>query len=435
MAVNLESAFPRNRTLRDRLTGLVADLGNTVVADDLKVVRYLDKAAPVHVVITANEVNDLHGTGPLVKRICAGWSNVIAIRARNDFQGIQDFGDWQVCMHRRSQSRREFFLQTLGFLRGLSVETVLCVPYLPDEFLTAIAIQKSFGASLCAYIMDDQNIAQQKIADDLMQEFLECCSLRLITHPELKRAYEDKFGLPFHLLPAIVPDHLVAKQITPVPAQGRRGAMIGSFWDQRWFDRLCDELSPCGWEIDWYGNNKSPWLRFDPERMRRAGIRAHGVVPENQLADVLKKYPFVIVPSAALDGSDMDEGVARLSLPGRILFASAVSHTPVLVIGHSTTCGARFVKHFGVGESAPYNSGRILEAMERLSAAQEQQRLRRRAAEVGPMFSDKGVAQWLAASIDLGRPLDGRFNDAFAGYPDSLRDAPYRSSMRWSASA
>ena len=80
-------------------------------------------------------------------------------------------------------------------------------------------------------------------------------------------------------------------------------------------------------------------------------------------------------PAALLDGRETDQGVASLSLPGRILFAAATSNTPILVVGSENTCAARFVRHFGIGETVPYNS-----------------------------------------AIQQGRHADTRFEDAFAGY-------------------
>src|SRR5262245_57040610 len=135
-------------------------------------------AAPVRVVITANEVNNLHGTGPLVKRVCLGWENVFSIRNRNDWGGLHNFGDWQVCLSQPDRSRAGFFRAVLRLLRGCTVETVLCVPYSSDDLHAAIAVQASFGAKLCAYVMDDQNIATHAIPNDLMGEFLQRCSLR-----------------------------------------------------------------------------------------------------------------------------------------------------------------------------------------------------------------------------------------------------------------
>jgi hypothetical protein len=372
----------------------------------------------VRVVITLNEVNNLHGTGPLVERICRGWPNVFSIRARNDYGGIQEFGTWQVCLSQRAGCRSEFFHTVLSILRGRNVQSALCVPFLADDFLTAIAIQECFSAKLCAYLMDDQNVAVHNISDDLMREFLERCSLRLITHPELRFAYETKYQLPFHILPAIVPAQLVTTEATspPVVHGPRRGALIGSFWDQSWFDRLCNALSGCGREIDWFGNHKSPWLEFAPASLAKARIKAHGVIPEHQLASELKKYPFVIVPVSEDNSSEFNHGVARLSLPGRILFALATSHTPILIVGSPRTCGARFVSHFGVGDVAPYDSRTIAHAMDSLSTRENQLHMRQRAAQIAPTLSDRHVADWVASSIDLGMPADRRFEDLFDGY-------------------
>jgi hypothetical protein len=216
---------------------------------------------------------------------------------------------------------------------------------------------------------------------------------------------------------------LVAEQATatPVLAQGRRrGALIGSFWDQSWFDRLCDVLSCCDFEIDWFGNNKSPWLKFSATSLASASITAHGVVPEEQLARELAKYPFVIVPVGALDEKEANQGVSWLSLPGRILFALASSHTPILIVGSGRTCGARFVAHFDVGEVVPYDSALVSAAMERMCRPNNQQRFRQNAARIAPALSDRGVAEWLTQSIELGAPADGRFEDLFTGYDATI---------------
>src|ERR1035437_11133562 len=103
----LESVFSVNLTLQTRLTGLVQDrtagpvplgpppTGFSVVSSPG---ADANPATPIHVVVTANEVNHLHGTGPLVQRIFKNRRNIFSIRARNDWGG-HDFGD-------RSEERR-----------------------------------------------------------------------------------------------------------------------------------------------------------------------------------------------------------------------------------------------------------------------------------------------------------------------------------------
>lgn len=426
----LDPVFALNKTLRNRLSSLVLHESpedsrpSPPSAFTVTAVSGagLDPALPLNVVVTGNEVSNQHGTGPLVKRVCQGWPNIFSVRARNDWGGVQDFGDWHVCLSPRPTARAGFFHNVLSVLRNHKVATVLCVPFLQDEFLTAIALHECFHAKLCVYLMDDQNVATNQISDTLMRDFLERCSLRLATHPELKHIYEEKYELPFHVLPAVVPAHLVCSDAagSALCREASNGALIGSFWDQSWFDRLCSVLSGCGRQIEWFGNNKSPWFDLSPKKLAKAGIMARGIVPEDRLARELAKYPFVIVPAGALDGTESNTGVARLSLPGRILFAIATSRTPVLVVGSPRTCAARFVSHFGVGEVVPYDAAAVSAAMESMSHPEAQQRMRQAAARIAPVLSDRGVPEWLRQSIELGFPADRRFQDLFDGYDAAI---------------
>jgi hypothetical protein len=372
-------------------------------------------ADAIDVVVTLNEINERHGTGPLVKRIFAGRRGIFSIRSRNDW-GEHDFGDWNVMITQQGRSRAECFRSVLRVLSRRRVRHVVCVPFLWEELMTSIAVKEAFDAKLCLYLMDDQNVAANMIPDSLMREFLEKCSLRLVTHPELRDAYEEKYKLPFYLLPAVVPHGLVLMEPSAPAPQERKGALLGSFWDQSWFDQLCAEIRPCGCRLTWYGNNKSPWLKFPAEQLAAAGITPRGVVPEAQLAEELRQYPFVVVPAGALDNKERNKGVASLSLPGRILFAAATSHTPVLLVGSDRTCGAHFVRHFGIGLTVPYENSRIAAAMDRISASEVQQEMRRNAAKIAPVLSDQGIVEWLEASIAKGDPADTRFEDVFAGY-------------------
>jgi hypothetical protein len=293
-----------------------------------------------------------------------------------------------------------------------------------DELTASIAIKEAFDARLCAYVMDDQNVAADgipdAIPDELMREFLQKSSLRLATHPELRGAYERKYGMPFSVLPAVAPAALIPRSVLPQVVDsgrdGRRGALLGSFWDQSWFDRLCAALEISGREIDWFGNHRSPFVEFSNQNLRRARIRPFGIVSEERLAAELRRYPFVIVPTGTLDAAEKNHSVASLSLPGRIPLAAAISQTPLLIVGAPNTCAARFVKHFGVGETVPYDGAEIQAAMDRLSDAHIQSQMRRNAARMGPAFSDDGIREWLEESIALGRAADARFENAFTGY-------------------
>ncbi len=421
-----DSVLLRNAALRARLNEIVPAAApetpgcdhrrspsNAVLARPLPP----GSAEPADVVVTMNEITDRHGTGPLIKRLLRGRANVLSIRSRSDWGG-QDYPAWNRVLRQGSPRRHHWYRNVLQALGGARVADVLCVPFQPDEAKTAVAIQGIFAARLCTYIMDDQNVAAHGIPDELMGELLERSSLRLATHPELRAAYEAKYSLKFYLLPAVVPDRLILRESLRPPefASARRGALLGSFWDQSWFDRLCGALEGSGFAIDWYGNAKSPWLRFPQEALRRAGITPRGVIPEEELARELRRYPFVLVPVGALDGSESNHGVAALSLPGRILFAAATSRTPIIIVGNERTCGSRFVAHFGLGVTVPYDATALSRAMESMCRPAAQTEHRARAAEIAGRFSDGGVSEWLFSSITLGHPVDLRFEDAFAGY-------------------
>ena len=435
----LDPAFSRNRVLAERLRRLV-EVSDCEAPPQPDPAPEFDVFAapgalkrlnePVDVVVTANEVNDRHGTGPLVKRVFGGRANVFSIRSRNDWGG-HDFGHWSVCLPQRGLPRSEVYRRVASAVGNRRVRQILCVPYLADEFLTAIALHDAYRAKLCSWLMDDQNIAVSNVPDALAAEYLEKCSLRLFTHPELRDAYRRKFGLECYLLPAVVPGRLVSTEPAQPPEPDGAGALIGSFWSQAWFDRTCEALAGCGRRIDWYGNNESPWVRFPAEDLARAGIRAMGLVPEERLAAELRRYPFVIVPAGTLEPGEENAGVARLSLPGRILFAVAVSHTPVLILGSEKTCGARFVRHFGLGAVAPYESSAIRAAMDELEHPARQREIRRRAAAVAGSLSAEGIGRWLAESIERGRPADDRFEKLFLSYDtaealEPLDIRPYR---------
>lgn len=370
----------------------------------------------IDVVVTMNEINDRHGTGPLVQRVLNGRRKILSIRARTDY-GYQEFAEWSGVLSHKNKTVAQSRDALRRLLDGHRVERVLCVPYHADELLTALLLHETAQAPMCTWIMDDRNIAANLIPDDLICETLQKSSLRLATHPELCHAYERKFHLPFHILPAVAPRQLLCGEPGGVsPAVPLRAVLVGSIWDQGWFDRLCTTVQGSGLTIDWFGNNHISGTHFREQALTRAGIRAHGVVSEERLSEELRRASFAIVPVSPLDGSDSNPGIARLSLPGRILFIAACSNTPVLIAGSSETCGARFVKHFGIGEVIPYDRSSFISAIKRLAEPKTQAALRANAARLGPALSDEGVSSWLRHSTFRGEPMDARFENLFAGY-------------------
>jgi hypothetical protein len=377
--------------------------------------------SPVRVVITTCEVNETDGTGVTVKRIVGSTPNILSIRSMDLYGGNHDFGQVSIRLTQRHLSKPEAVQNTKTALAGYNVRQVYCVPFVSDDLLTAIALHDVYKAPLAAHIMDDQNISSPNIPDDLMGEFLAKCSLVLVTCPELQRAYETKFGARCWLLPSIVADQLVS---TFQPAREgtcgapRAGALLGSIPSQRCFDRLGATVRGAQVQLDWYNglvhafdDSKYSSLRDDLHDAQQTSIRPCGLLPEQQLAETLKQYSYLVAPTGRLD--DVDDN-PRL---WRILFAVAAANLPVITLGDPTTSGASFVRRFDVGVNCPYEGDRLRLAVEEVVTGPAQARLRHNAASIAPRLSTKGVSDWLWASIDLGRPVDSRFEELFPRTP------------------
>lgn len=368
---------------------------------------------PVDVVVTMNEMNDRHGTGVLVKRVFEGLGGIVSVRARDDYGGDHSFGEVAVVLGQRGRSRADAFRAVLSTFEGRAVRRVACVPFVADDLITSIALRDAFGARLAIWIMDDQNVAFQAIPDDLMREALQKATLRLTTHPEMRQAYEKKYGLRFDLLPAVAPAALVSEMPAPPDAVEPDGVLVGNIWARAWFDRLARALSGSGLSLDWFGDHRSPYLKVLPEELTAAGIRARGLASERELVKVLRTRAFSVVPTGVLDEDvGIPRALAQLSLPGRILFIAATSHTPVIVLGSEGTSAARFVRRFDIGTCAPYEGLRA--AVAEVLRPEVQARMRRNAARIARTLSSEGVGEWLWRSLERGAPADDRFEALLA---------------------
>jgi hypothetical protein len=376
----------------------------------------VDRVRTVDVIVTPNEMNERHGTGTLVRRLFAGRPDIVSIRARNDYGGEHDLGGEALVLPHGNGGRAAAFERVLRAMRGKSVRRVLCVPFVQDDLLTSIALADAFQAQVCIWIMDDQNIAMNTIPDTLMREALQKSRLRLTTHTEMREAYEKKFGLRFGLLPAVAPGNLVRHTPIPFPPEklsAARGAFVGSMWSRKWLDNLRLTMSKSGFEVDWYGNHKSPYLPLTPDEyadIARSGIVTHGILPEPQLAAALSQHAYAIVTTGNVsDDEGTAAALARLSLPGRILFIAATSNTPVIVLGSEETPASRFVKRFGIGVTSPYHPDSFREAVAHVTAPAVHAEMRRKAAAIAGALSSEGAADWVLQSLEMGLPVDDRF--------------------------
>lgn len=396
---------------REKLRSAVAAMQQGQSPDGL-VIHSGDIPDPADLVITACEVNEAHGTGTLVRRMFPNWASIVSVRTHNFYDGNQKFGAAAFCLPMASGSRVEVSSTIQIYMQGSRVRRALCIPYLPAEATVSLALKEMHGMPLCTYVMDDKNVAANGISDALMEELLAKSDLRLVIGPEMREAYEQKYGLKFWVVPPLVSEEVIRTTLTPLPTGPSRGVLLGNVWGQRWLDLLRRTLRDSGLGVDWYCNVKDPkMLNFDRAEMERDGLRLMEPVPEAELPATLARYSYALVPTDPLDGLSPApvEAIARFSLPSRIPTLVVTSQLPMLVVGDPTTSAAGFVKRFRLGEIVPYEQGPVLNAVSRLLHPSMQKEIRERALAISPSFSARGSGDWIWRSLEARAPCDLRF--------------------------
>jgi len=367
------------------------------------------------VIVSHIEVNNRHGVGVLLERLFGKHSNVLSIRSENHFGSQQDFGDLDLCIWHDENASRE--AATKAVREGLGENKpgrILCVPYFANDVRNALALKDSFDAPLATYLMDDQNVCADGIPDELMRELLERSGLRLAISAELAVAYEAKYGLKMWLMPPVIPARHILGHPLPreeVLKKPDTGAILGNIWGQRWLDLLRNAVGGSGITLNWHSTNHLRYLSASPRELAREGIEipVGPPLPDPELVDVLRQTAFVVVPTGALDEDDDRRFIAQLSLPSRIPFILATSHTPLLVVGSERTGAARFVEELGIGLVCSYDPLAFREAVARITDPETNLRMRRTALAVSGRFADAGAAEWLWQSLDKGEPYDLRY--------------------------
>jgi hypothetical protein len=363
-------------------------------------------------IITPNEPNLRHGIGIIVERFFGSFPNVLSIRSENSFGGEQNFGVFHVRISHAGLARWESYEQVLRILNGATIRRIVCIPFFSDDLITALCLKELFAAPLCVYVMDDNNIGAHGIPDQLFREALAKADLRLGISPEIRDAYEEKFGFPFHVLPPLVQhEHVLTRPVMPEAAivEKRPAALIGNIWSQQWLERLRTALRGSGVKLHWYGNTKASWLRYSETELAADGITTVGFLPEEDLIEKLRWHPFALIPSGSLDEHDDRPELARLSLPSRIPYLAAVANLPLLVLGHPKTAAGQFVQHFQLGLICPYESKALQGSAGRICHLEEQWIFRQNAARIANAFTLDNPGQWLWNSLGKRAPFDDRF--------------------------
>ena len=427
MTTNSDSVRTTNDELAWKLLGLVgapADLSDSASEGEHPATGVPRDADAV---VTHIEVNDKHGVGVLIRRLFRGRANVISVRSRNHYGGEQDFGDLDLCISHENTSRDAVFLNVLDALKRSTVARVLCVPYYPDDVRNALALSEVCGAPLGTYLMDDQNICADGIPDELMRELLAKSSLRLAISPELAICYELKYGCKLWLMPPVVTaGHILSEIREPEAVRSARtsGVIVGNIWGQRWLDLLRETVRDSGVTLRWHSNNYFRFLSGAGDELARDSIIVPEgpPLPDEELIEVLRQAPFVVVPSGTLDETDDRRFIARLSLPSRIPFVMAVSHTPFIVLGDKRTGAARFVEDLRIGTVCPYDRKAFREAVDHVTQPDVNLSMRRNALAVAPRYSDDGAAEWIWQSLARGEPLDRRYEEMMPEQRPDLED-------------
>jgi hypothetical protein len=257
--------------------------------------------------------------------------------------------------------------------------------------------------------MDDRNVQSDGIPDALLGELLRRSALRLAISQELCDALQGKYGVPVAFVPPVVDPALVPRDPVPLPADARRGAMIGNVWGRRWLGRLLDALEGSGVELEWFASAPPRWHAAGVAELRRAGVRRREGLPDAALAAELRRAAFAVLPTGTLDAEDDNAAIARFSLPSKLVYTTAVAHLPVLVVGHPGTAAARFVTRAGIGLTVPYERRAFRAAAAELARPEVQRALRARAAALAPAFSADGARAWIWRSLEAGGPIDDRW--------------------------
>jgi hypothetical protein len=362
------------------------------------------------------EINDHHGVGVLVRRLFGESKNILSIRSNDFYEGRQEFGNRHICISHGGSSRDLAFWRVLEALAGTTVGRVLCVPYFPDDALTAIALKELFTAPLCTFIMDDQNLCSDGIPDATMNELLAKSSLRLAISSELCEGYQRKYGYKLGYMPPLVSTRHILSHLNPLPDTAlsvKEGIILGNIWGARWLELLQDTVRGSGITLTWHCGGAFRWVTCDKETLIHDGIVPHDgpALEDGPLIELLRQAPFVVVPSGILDATDDRAFIAKLSFPSRIPYILATSQSPMLVLGNPETAAARFVTKAGIGVVAPYETGAFQRAVEYITDPAVNLRMRRAALLLAGRFADLGAAEWIWASLAKGEPADLRYED------------------------
>jgi hypothetical protein len=357
-----------------------------------------------NLVVGGSEQCQKHGTGVLIKRSFGSCLETITLRPQTSYEGVEEVGGTHLCVPFEDLPPAELETRLRRLLAPYRIPRILCVPYHRAECTYALAAQTVTGAKLCTWVMDDQNIHIRGTDDHVLEALFSRSALRLAISSELQTAYMIKYNFDFEIMPPLVSNRAARRQncwttkIRPL----NHAALVGSIWTESQMQQLVRFVKRTGLTLDWFGKPHA-------QDLSPVGIHSMGCVSEEVLADRLTEYPFVVVPSGVLDGTEDNEWLTRLSLPSRIVFLLQ-TQTPVLVVGSKDTCAGRHVLQLGIGAVIPYNHPDPVRAIRDLTSPASRAKILTNAARAADGFVMPEAGRWIWESTEAGVALPAPFH-------------------------
>jgi len=366
--------------------------------------------------ITHTQVSNRHGTGSLLSKIFAQEHPLIVFYSR-DYFPPSEIGDLTLHVPHHETSSIEAAKPRVAALLGKStIRRIFCVPFYPDDVVSALAVHELTGAPIVSYVMDDQNVFAEGIPDPLMQALAQASKLRFVISETLREAYSSKFGVPFWILPPVASSQYFAPEKSEQrPNNPPKGVVIGNLWNPEIVMRFRRTILESGLEVAWYGNAGKPFYELDAGELAKEGIILNPHLSDEPLVQALRTFDYAIMPSGPLDGTDAShDWLFRASLPSRLIYLMTTTNLPIVVLGHPETAASKFVTDFGLGACCGYDGPGFRSAVQTVTSPEISSKIRRIARAMAPSFASEPVAAWVWASLEKGTPADDRYERLFS---------------------
>lgn len=372
----------------------------------------------MNLLISAVEINDHHGVGIFLRRLFPDSRDFITIRSSSLYGGENRFGSAGFELGREFPGSKRRAARLRQILEGLKVDRILAVPYFIHDFENAYLAKSLTGASLCVYLMDDQNIFEPCVPDDEVRWLLRAADFRLAISREMALAYQEKFGFSFHVLPPVMTRLAAEASPEDVVPGTARAALLGNIWRPQILHVFRQLVRNSGICVDWFGNGPlASWLNTNAADLEKENIFCQGFLPDSALLGRLRQYPFMIVPSGSMGPDDPNVAFSRLSLPSRLIFALVGAHIPILVMGSGETAAGRFVRNLRIGTVAAYDAEDFAKAVSYLMEPINQRIFRENGLKIAPRFVLEEGGEWIWRSLEQRKPATSQFADVFSVRP------------------